>query len=118
MSDGSDTLTFRKPVDFSVARTLRVTTEGQPLPRLNELECVGRTIYANVWMQDLIVRIDAATGRVTERIDASNLLSPVERQGTDVLNGVAYDAKDQTFLITGKWWPKLFRVKFVAASAP
>jgi glutaminyl-peptide cyclotransferase len=114
MSDGSDTLTLRKPSDFSVARTLRVTLDGQPLPNLNELECVNRAIYANVWMQDLIVRIDATTGRVTERIEASNLLSPVERQGTDVLNGIAYDAKDQTFLITGKWWPKVFRVKFVA----
>jgi glutaminyl-peptide cyclotransferase len=113
MSDGSDTLTFRKPADFSVARTLRVTLDGQPLPNLNELECVNQAIYANVWMQDLIVRIDAATGRVMERVEAANLLSPMEKQGTDVLNGIAYDAKDQTFLITGKWWPKVFRVKFV-----
>jgi glutamine cyclotransferase len=114
MSDGSDTLTFRKPSDFSVARTLRVTMDGQSLPQLNELECVDRSIYANVWMRDMIVRIDAATGRVTERIGAANLLSPMEKQGTDVLNGIAYDAKDQTFLITGKWWPKVFRVRFVA----
>ena len=31
----------------------------------------------------------------------------------DVLNGIAYDPSDKTFLITGKLWPKLFRVKFV-----
>ena len=30
-----------------------------------------------------------------------------------VLNGIAYDPADKTFLITGKLWPKLFRVKFV-----
>ena len=30
-----------------------------------------------------------------------------------VLNGIAYDPADQTFLITGKLWPKMFRVKFV-----
>ena len=53
------------------------------------------------------------TGQVTATIDASNLLAPAERQGIDVLNGIAYDAADQTFLITGKLWPKLFRVKFV-----
>jgi len=31
----------------------------------------------------------------------------------DVLNGIAYDPADRTFLITGKLWPRLFRVKFV-----
>ena len=103
-------------IPFAVTRTIRVTQAGRPLDRLNELECVDGAIYANVWMRDIIVRIDAATGRVSERIDAANLLSPMERQGTDVLNGIAYDPKDQTFLITGKWWPKVFRVKFVAGA--
>jgi len=112
MSDGSATLTVRRPGDFSVVRTLTVTMDGQRLDRLNELECVGSDIYANVWTQDLIVRIDGKTGRVTARIDAPNLLSPLERQGVDVLNGIAYDPTDHTFLITGKLWPKLFRVKF------
>jgi glutamine cyclotransferase len=50
---------------------------------------------------------------VTATIDASGLLAAAERQGIDVLNGIAYDPADQTFLITGKLWPKLFRVKFV-----
>jgi glutamine cyclotransferase len=51
---------------------------------------------------------------VTHRIDAANLLSPLERQSPDqVLNGIAYDPSDRTFLITGKLWPKLFRVRFV-----
>jgi glutamine cyclotransferase len=112
MSDGSATLTVRRPRDFSVVRALNVTMDGQPLDRLNELECVGSDIYANVWTQDLIVRIDGKTGRVTGRIDAPNLLSPLERQGVDVLNGIAYDPTDRTFLITGKLWPKMFRVTF------
>jgi glutaminyl-peptide cyclotransferase len=67
-----------------------------------------------VWMTDTIVRIDMKTGQVTATFDASGLLTPAERLGTDVLNGIAYDPADQTFLITGKLWPKLFRVKFVA----
>jgi glutaminyl-peptide cyclotransferase len=113
MSNGSDELAFRRPSDFGVIRTVRVTLDGTPLKALNELECVAGSIYANVWMQDLIVRIDPASGKVTARIDAANLLSPLERKGVDVLNGIAYDAADKTFLITGKLWPKLFRVKFV-----
>jgi glutamine cyclotransferase len=113
MSDGSANLTFRSVKDFSVIRTLAVTLDGQPLEQLNELECVGRDVYANVWMKDVIVRIDSKSGRVTQHIDAPNLLSPIERQGVDVFNGIAYDPADRTFLVTGKYWPKLFRVRFV-----
>ena len=114
MSDGSSTLTVRRPDDFGIARSVAVTLDGQPLDRLNELECVDGAVYANVWMRDLIVRVDMSSGRVTHRIDAGNLLSPLERQNPDqVLNGIAYDPSDQTFLITGKLWPKLFRVRFV-----
>lgn len=112
MSNGSHELTFRRPSDFTVARTQAVTLDGVRLSQLNELECVEGAVYANVWMRDIIVKIDPATGVVTQLIDAPNLLSPLEKQGTDVLNGIAYDPSDKTFLITGKKWPKLFRVKF------
>jgi glutaminyl-peptide cyclotransferase len=114
MSNGSDALTVRAPETFAVTRTVKVTRAGRALDRLNELECVGGDVYANVWMTDTIVRIDMKTGHVTATFDASGLLTPAERLGTDVLNGIAYDPADQTFLITGKLWPKLFRVKFVA----
>jgi glutaminyl-peptide cyclotransferase len=114
MSDGTSMLTVRRAADFAVVRTVNVTLDGERLDDLNELECVNGSVYANVWMRDLIVRIDMKTGRVVERIDAPNLLSPLERKGVDVLNGIAYDPADQTFLITGKQWPKLFRVRFVA----
>lgn len=113
MSDGSANLTYRRPSDFTVVKTVRVTMDGRPLPQLNELECVDGTVYANVWQTETIVRIDPASGRVTQRVNAANLLSPIERQGVDVLNGITYDPADRTFLITGKYWPKLFRVKFV-----
>jgi glutamine cyclotransferase len=113
MSDGSDTLTLRRAKDFGVIRTLPVTLDGARLDDVNELECVGGDVYANVWMRDIIVRIDLKTGRVTQLIEAANLLSPIERQGVDVLNGIAYDPSDRTFLITGKNWPRLFRVRFV-----
>jgi glutamine cyclotransferase len=113
MSNGSADLTVRRPTDFSVTRTITVTMDGRPLGDLNELECVDGMVYANVWQRDLIVRIDPASGRVTARIDVPALLSPLERQNVDVLNGIAYDPTSKTYLITGKLWPKLFRVKFV-----
>lgn len=113
MSDGSDHLTFRDPKTFAVLGTLNVTVVGKPVYALNELECVDGLIYANVWQTDQILRIDPKDGRVTAVIDASGLLTPEERQHTDVLNGIAWDPQKRTFLITGKLWPKMFEVTFV-----
>jgi glutaminyl-peptide cyclotransferase len=113
MSDGSATLRFRGPETFRTMREVVVREAGQPVDHLNELECVGPHVYANVWMTDRIVRVDPKTGAVTASIDASGLLQPAEQYGTDVLNGIAHDRRTDTFLITGKLWPKLFRVRFV-----
>jgi glutamine cyclotransferase len=114
MSDGSAGLTFRGPSTFRVQRQLTVRLRGAPVGGLNELECVRGDVYANVWTTDRIVRIDAASGAVTATIDASGLLPAAQRAAADVLNGIAYDAASDTFLITGKLWPTLFRVKLVA----
>jgi glutaminyl-peptide cyclotransferase len=114
MSDGSDTLSLRDPATFAMTGHVSVTLNGHPQAALNELECVGAEVFANIWRSDAIVRIDPRTGAVTAVIDASGLLTPAERTTADVLNGIAYDASRGTFLITGKLWPKLFEVQFVA----
>ena len=113
MSDGSARLTFRGPETFRPVREITVRSGGQPVDQLNELECVGPHVYANVWMTDRIVRIDPKSGEVLATIDAANLLAPAERFGVDVLNGIAHDPATDTFLITGKLWPRMFRVRFV-----
>ncbi len=113
MSDGTDLLTFRDPVTFEPIGERRVQLEGQPLFELNELECVDGDVYANVWEENFIVRIDLDTGVVTDYIDAEGLLSGDELIGSEVLNGIAYDPDAETFYITGKWWPKMFEVRFV-----
>ena len=119
MSDGSDRLTLRDPVTFQPTGELQVKREGVPVERVNELECVGDAIYANVWMTDEILRIDAATGRITGSIDASGLLTPEEKEKADVLNGIAWNPETHRFWITGKDWPKMFEVELVpAAGAP
>jgi glutaminyl-peptide cyclotransferase len=117
MSDGSTYLTYRDPDTFEPQGEVTVTRAGQPQGHLNELECVGDAVYANVWLTDEIVRIDAATGVVTAVIDASGLLTPAEAQQAQVLNGIAYDGQSGHFLITGKLWPKLFEVRFGPAKA-
>lgn len=114
-SDGSEMLTFHDAETFAVLGTLPVTFAGHPLYGLNELECVGTEVWANVWQTDSLVRIDASSGRITAKVDVPALLSEAERAQTDVLNGIAYRPETDTFLLTGKLWPKLFEVKFEPA---
>jgi glutamine cyclotransferase len=113
MSDGSSILEVRDPDSLDLLRELTVWRGSSPVPKLNELECVGDDIYANIWQRDEIVRIDAQTGQVTAVIDASGLLSTMERLRADVLNGIAYKPDTETFLLTGKLWPHVFEVELV-----
>jgi glutaminyl-peptide cyclotransferase len=116
MSNGTSLITIRDPQTFAIVGSLQILQSGTPVKMLNELECVGDSLYANVWMTDTILRIDKSSGELTAVIDASGLLTPDERAQAGpngVLNGIAYDPADDVFLITGKLWPKLFEVDFV-----
>jgi len=113
MSNGSSRLFFRDPETFELRGEVEVRQSGEPLDRLNELECVNDRVYANVLSSDWIYEIDPETGAVTAAIDASGLLGDAERANADVLNGIAYRAGGDTFLVTGKFWPRLFEVRFV-----
>ena len=116
MSNGTDTLTFRDPITFDARGELRVTSAGNPVSRLNELECAHGAIFANVWKTDTIVRIDPVSGAVTADIDLDGLLPAEQRARVDVLNGIAAVPETDDFLVTGKYWPKMFRVRFVPAA--
>ena len=115
MSDGSNTLTFRHPTTFEATGSVAVTrADGSPVNRLNELECVGDQVWANVWLTDRIVVINPATGAVVAEADMAGIISPhpVLSDSNDVLNGIAYRPDTGTFLITGKRWPSIFEVRF------
>jgi len=115
MSDGSDRLVRRSPDNFAVVSEVRVRLAGRPLAKLNELECMGNIVYANVWQDDHIARIDAKTGKVTGWISAAGLLAPSQAAAADVLNGIADLGGTGRLLITGKLWPRLFEVELVPA---
>lgn len=117
MSNGSDALTFRDTDSFAVRGEVRVLLDGQPLSGLNELECVADAVYANVFGEDFLVRIDAASGRVTHRLDASGLLDAAAARNADVLNGIAYNPGTERFYLTGKLWPLLFEVTFESSQS-
>lgn len=115
MSDGSSVIAIRDPGTLAVVDRLQVRLDGQPVEMVNELECVGDILYANVWHTHNILQIEKATGIVLAVIDASGLLTPEQAKSAGpegVLNGIAYDPQDNTFFITGKLWPTLFKVRF------
>jgi glutaminyl-peptide cyclotransferase len=118
MSDGSSRLTFRDPQTFATTGDIGVTRDGSPLSRLNELECVGGHVWSNVWLTDDIVEIDPNSGVVLTVVDAASLRPAANAGDDDVLNGIAYDATTGHYLVTGKRWPKLFEVEWVAGDEP
>jgi glutaminyl-peptide cyclotransferase len=120
LSDGSDDglLRFLDPKTFKVVRELHVR-DGKAVRNLNELEYVEGEIYANVWHEDFIARIDPRSGDVTGWINLTELYPPQKRQGRgeDVLNGIAYDTKGKRLFVTGKDWPQLFEIRVVPTKA-
>jgi glutamine cyclotransferase len=123
MSDGTDRLTYRDISTFAATGSVDVRdADDNPVTHINELECVpdhnGHVqVWANIWQTDQIVRIDPGSGHVTATVDLAGLLPDEDQAGTDVLNGIAHLPGTDEFLVTGKLWPTMFRVKFVT-SAP
>ncbi len=120
MSDGTPELRFLNPQTLSEAGRLQVTLQGQALGNLNELEWVRGEIYANIWQTNWIARIDPMTGHVVGMIDLRGLLPAAQRVSgqTDVLNGIAYDARADRLFVTGKNWPTLFQIRLRREAAP
>ena len=112
LSDGSHRIRFIDPNTFQVKRTISVFDRGRPLEELNELEYVKGEIFANVWHQDRVARIDPQTGAIKGWVDLSGLLRPGDVSDEEaVLNGIAYDEAGDRLFVTGKLWPKLFEIR-------
>lgn len=118
MSNGSDQLVWRNPVDFRITRRLNVRVGAVPVRRLNELEWVHEQIYANIWHTDYIVCIDPNNGQVLFKSKLNNLLTEQERTRSDVLNGIAWDAENERLFVTGKYWPWIFEVELLEQHDP
>ena len=113
MSDGTSFLYFMDKSSFYCTSKIRVTKDGKPLEYLNELEWVDGKIWANVYTTDYIVIIDPETGVVTDYIDCKDILpANLKTKKTDVLNGIARDPSDGSIYITGKYWPRLYKITY------
>lgn len=117
MSDGSSTIRFMKPDDFTEVRAIEAYTHEGSVNYLNELEYIDGMIWANVYGMDAIVCIDPKTGAITKVVDLRNLLpNELRTPETDVLNGIAYDKDTKRLYVTGKLWSKLYEIELVERS--
>ncbi|MDF1691052.1 MAG: glutaminyl-peptide cyclotransferase [Zhongshania sp.] len=116
MSNGSDQLQWIDANTLKLSHKVNVNDAGQPVDQLNELECHGDYIIANQWHKSHLLIIHAVTGNVLAKLDLSALALDAAKSATldpeAVLNGIAYDPSDDSWLITGKLWPKIYRIKF------
>ena len=114
MSDGTSAITWLNPVDFKATKTIQVNDESGRLANINELEFINGFIYANVFEQNYIVKIDPATGNVVGKINLSSLAEEAKQRypGAQQLNGIAFDSATNKVYVTGKLWPNIYEISF------
>ena len=115
MTDKTSTISIRDPETFDVIRTLRVKDGRKSIVELNELEYFDGHIWANIWRQDKIAKIDPESGAVVAWLDCSRIFPAKNRDNPqeDVLNGIARDTDSGRLFITGKMWPKLYEIEIL-----
>ena len=114
MSDGTDCLTYLNPLNFKPSKILKITEKGILRDSLNELEFINGFIYANIWMNNSIVKIDPISGKVVGKIDLSSLTNESKTiySRSDALNGIAFDSINDKIYVTGKLWPNIYQIEF------
>jgi glutaminyl-peptide cyclotransferase len=112
MSDGSHFLYFIDTASMAVVKKLPVLNNKGPVTHINEMQYIGGYIFANIYMTDIIVRINASTGEACAYLDAGGLLQMHHRhRDIDVLNGIARNPATGRYYLTGKNYPVLFEVE-------
>ena len=120
VSDGSEFLHFWDAT-YKETDRIKVTFLGQGTSKpievggINELEWDSYnsgTVLANVWGQDIIIRIDPTTGHITTVYQLHGLYTN-RHKSTDVFNGIALTDTPNQVWVTGKWWPYMYRIQLI-----
>ena len=115
-SDGTEKIWIIDPVTLKEIDNIEIVTDKKKVKNINELEIVDEKIYANTYQfnKDVVLVINKLTGSVDGIIDFGNLRNKVKQHNNlDVLNGIAFNKKRNSFFITGKRWDKIFEVKII-----
>ena len=114
MSDGTNVITFLDPDSLKVIRSLGITFNGASALYVNELEYINGYLYANIWTTNNIAKIDPLSGKIIGIIDLTSLFMEARKKnpGSEATNGIAWDPAKDRILVTGKFWPFIFEIKF------
>ena len=111
-SDGTQNIWILNSENLNEEAHIQTVTNKSFFNKTNELEYVDGKIYANVYLKESMMIIDAVSGAIEGVINFGGLKDQVTKHpALDVLNGVAYHPERKTFFVTGKKWDKLFEVK-------
>lgn len=120
ISDGTSKLYFVQPdeskKEMKINKILTVADNMGEVDSLNELELINGYVFANKWMTNNILKIDTTNGYVVGNMNLTGLLQQYDpgvkiNPEEAVLNGIAYDSTTKNIYITGKDWPKMFKMK-------
>lgn len=105
-SDGSHKLFFLSN-SYKPDSVINVFNHRGPVHYINELEHINGQIWANVLGDDKIIVINPSNGKIEVEIDVSKCIDRQRYTEAGVLNGIAFDSKNELVYLTGKNWPYL-----------
>jgi glutamine cyclotransferase len=114
MSDGTNFITYWDPDSLKEIKKINITYNGSSALYANELEFINGYIYANIWTTNYIAKIDPTNGKIVGLVDLTILFLKARKENpqSEATNGIAYDSKRDRVLVTGKFWPYIFEIKF------
>lgn len=114
---------------ITIKNKAKITCAGFKISQVNELEYnfASNSLYGNIFSTNFILEFNYETGNCLKLIDVSGLKKEIEAtQGyvddrENVLNGIALhsrnkDPKLPIIYVTGKRWPKIFKIRFKPGS--
>ena len=115
-SDGTEKIWILDPETLQEISYIEIVTNNKKVKNINELEIVDDIIYANTYQfnKDVVLAINKNSGEVLGIINFQDLREKVkDHPDLDVLNGIAYYKKNNSFFLTGKKWNKIFEVEII-----
>ena len=121
-TDGSDKI-FRLDCNqnLKVIDIIKVKFNGHSVNYLNDLIYNNGFIYLNIYLDNRIAKVNIQNGEIVKFYNMQNLIEFEFKKGIlttsnfhkgDVLNGIAYNDKNQSILITGKRWGYMYEIVF------
>lgn len=120
-SDGTGELVRRDPETLSPREVVLVRCAGNRVLGLNDLAWSpwsAGTVWANVAGTTSLLGIDLETGEVTDLVDAAAAAERWRGDPQAIMNGIAALPAEGEFLLTGKTWRWIRRVRLVPARHP